>query len=71
MITIVGDQSGLGHRWIFAEVPDAVRSELETCINEKGDDARNTLGGHLEQSWHIPIKEHTKSFHKRFKLELY
>ena len=30
--------------WIFAEVPDAVRAELETCINEKGGDARNTLG---------------------------
>ena len=50
--------------WIFAEVPDAVRSELETCINERGGDARNTLGGHLEQSWHIPIKEHTKAFTK-------
>ena len=50
--------------WIFAEVPDAVRAELETCINEKGGDARNTLGGHLEQSWHLPIREHTKEFTK-------
>ena len=42
--------------WIFAEVPDAVRAELESCINERGDDARPTLGGHLEQSWHLPIR---------------
>ena len=33
--------------WIFAEVPDAVRAELESCINERGDDARPTLGWHL------------------------
>ena len=50
--------------WIFAEVPDAVRAELENCINERGGDARNTLGGHLEQSWHLPIREHTKEFTK-------
>ena len=48
--------------WIFAEVPDTVRTELEEGINSKQGDARSTLGGHLEQSWYLPINEHTKRF---------
>ena len=41
--------------WLNAEVPIAVREELEDAIKNHGVDARGTLRGHLKEEYHLPI----------------
>ena len=52
--------------YLLCEVPDAIKQELQTSIDnlEKTPetDARDSLRGHLEEEWHLPITPNMSTF---------
>ena len=52
--------------YLLCEVPDAIKQELQTSIDnlEKTPetDARGSLRGHLEEEWHLPITPNMSTF---------
>ena len=52
--------------YLLAEVPSPVVAELQKSMYElqksSENDARDSLRGHLEEEWHLPLTKEIKSF---------